>query len=81
MTPIERMAIARAGAGSETKRQGDIDQVQYLHDKAARLASEAAAAQRQPPKVVKPAPPVESEAARQARLIAVLNAARGGGAG
>lgn len=76
MTPIERMAIARAG--SPTTRQGDIDPVRHLVDKAERLNREAAAAQQQPPKVAKPAPPVESDAARQARLVAVLNAARGG---
>ncbi|SFU93933.1 hypothetical protein [Pseudoduganella namucuonensis] len=80
MNAIQRMAIARAADAGAT-RQGDIDQVQYLLDKAARLNSEAAAAQQQPPQVAKPAPPVESDAARQARLTAMLNAARAGGAG
>lgn len=79
MNAIQRMAIARAGAVDQ--RQGVIDPVQHLVDKAARLNSEAAAAQRQPPKVVTPAAPVESEMARQARLVAALNAARAGGAG
>jgi hypothetical protein len=75
------MAIARAGAGAPPARQGDFDQIQYLLSKAERLSREAAAAQQQPPEAVKQARPAESEAARQARLIAALNAARGGGAG
>lgn len=79
MNPIERMTNARPATGP--KRQGEIDQVQYLLDKAARLASEAAAAQGKPAPAKQPAPPAESEAARLARLTAVLNAARAGGAG
>lgn len=75
------MAIARAGAGAGQQRQGIIDPVQQILNKAALRAGEAEAAQRQPPKVVKPAAPAESDAARQARLVAALNAARAGGAG
>lgn len=82
MNAIERMAIARAGASGEAKRQGDIDQVQYLLDKAARLNSEAAAARAKPVPVEQPTAPAENDVARQTRLVAALNAARaGGGAG
>lgn len=77
MNPTERMTAARPDTAA--KRQGEIDQHQYLLDKAARLAREATAAQEQPAPVAKPAPPVESDAARQARLTALLNTARAGG--
>lgn len=79
MNPTERMTGARPA--TMAKRQGEIDQHQYLLDKAARLAREAAAAQEQPAPAKQPAPPAESDVARQARLTALLNAARAGGAG
>jgi hypothetical protein len=73
---IEKMNSARQGA--TPARQGDIDHHQYLLDKAARLAHEAATAQ-EPAPDEPPKAPAESDAARQARLIAKLNAARSGG--
>ncbi|MYN10289.1 hypothetical protein [Pseudoduganella aquatica] len=77
MNPTERMTAARPATAA--KRQGEIDQHQYLLDKAARLAREAAAAQAQPAPAKQPAQPAESDTARQARLVAALNAARAGG--
>jgi hypothetical protein len=74
MNPTNRITAARQAAAPS--RQGIIDEQQFLLDKAARLASEAEAA-RQPPPEAKAPMPVESDAARQARLIAALNVARG----
>lgn len=78
MNAINRMTAARQAAPT---RQGIIDEQQFLLDKAARLASEATAAQGLPAPVKQPPVPVESDAARQARLVAALNTARAGGAG
>jgi hypothetical protein len=77
--PVEKINSARKGWAPA--RQGVIDETQYLFDKAARLAREAAEAAQNPVPEEEPAPPAETDAARQARLIAVLKAARAGGAG
>lgn len=77
MNPTNRITAARQSAAPS--RQGIIDQQQFLLDKAARLASEADAARQPSPETNAPTP-VESDAARQARLIATLNVARGGSA-
>ncbi len=71
MNVFERMNNARPTA---PKRPGDIDQLQYLLDKAARLASAPAHA----PAVAATPVPYESDAARQTRLLAALNDARAG---
>jgi hypothetical protein len=75
MNIVEKMNQARA-ALAPAKRH-EIDEGQRLLDKAQRLAEEAANGQ---PKKEQAQPPAESDAARQARLIAALNAAHAGGA-
>lgn len=77
MNPTEKMNQARA-ASAPAKRT-EIDEGQRLLDKAARLVHEAVTAQGPAPEE-QPKAPAESDAARQARLIAKLNAARSGGA-
>lgn len=75
MNPTNRLTAARQAAAPS--RQGVIDEQQFLLDKAARLASEAKTNSQPAPQATAPTP-VESDAARQARLIAALNVARGG---
>ena len=77
MNPTNRLTAARQAVAPS--RQGVIDEQQFLLDKAARLASEAGTNSYQAPQATAPTP-VESDAARQARLIATLNVARGGAA-
>lgn len=77
MNPTNRLTAARQAAAPS--RQGVIDEQQFLLDKAARLASEAET-DSQPAPEAKASAPVESDAARQTRLIAALNVARGGAA-
>jgi hypothetical protein len=80
MNSVEKMNQARRAqaALAPAKRRHEIDEGQYLLDKAQRLAEEAA---KGAPEEEPPQPPAESAAARQARLIAVLNAAHARGAG
>jgi len=75
MNPTNRITAARQNAAPA--RQGIIDEHQFLLDKAARLAT---AAQRTPPEQPTTSRPAENDGARQARLIATLNAARNGAA-
>jgi hypothetical protein len=74
MNPIDRMTKARQVA--EPQRKNEIDEVQYLFDKAQQLADRANA----PAEVTEPteSAPAESEAARRARLIGAMTQARGG---
>jgi hypothetical protein len=70
MNPVEQMNQARQT--TTPVQRPKIDELQYLIDKAARLASEAAAVPEEPEE---PAP-VETEAERQRRLIAAMTDAR-----
>jgi hypothetical protein len=74
MNPIDRMTKARQV--TEPQRKNEIDEVQYLFDKAQQLADRANA----PAEVTEPPATVavETEGARRTRLIDAMTQARDG---